>query len=199
MQIVGLDNVAARYGIKTHLPMPLELLIADPPDLLLVGDMPTARRHPGLPHRATSRAAPAAFGATRFSGALHVLLRSDDRRRSRGARCGARLARGDLAGEGRAMTTHRWIMPTLVTIVLLLTIASIAVGRIVLDWNVWLDQDVIGRTILLELRLPRALLGIVIGAALGLVAARRCKAICAIRSPTPARSAFLRWQRSARC
>ena len=48
------------------------------------------------------------------------------------------------------MTTHRWIMPTLVTIVLLLAIASIAIGRIVLDWNVWLDQDVIGRTILLE-------------------------------------------------
>ena len=69
------------------------------------------------------------------------------------------------------MTTHRWIMPTLVTIVLLLTIASIAIGRIVLDWNVWLDQDVIGRTILLELRLPRALLGIVIGGALGLAGA----------------------------
>ena len=69
------------------------------------------------------------------------------------------------------MTTHRWIMPTLVTIVLLLTIASIAIGRIVLDWNVWQDQDVIGRTILLELRLPRALLGIVIGGALGLAGA----------------------------
>ena len=56
----------------------------------------------------------------------------------------------------------------MLALVLLLAIASIVVGRIVLGWNVWLDQDAIGRTILLELRLPRALLGIVIGAALGL-------------------------------
>lgn len=69
------------------------------------------------------------------------------------------------------MSAHRWIMPTLIALVLLLAVASIAVGRIVLDWNVWLDQDTIGRTILLELRLPRALLGIVIGAALGLAGA----------------------------
>jgi iron complex transport system permease protein len=65
------------------------------------------------------------------------------------------------------MTRH-WIMPSLLVLVAALAIASIAVGRIMLDWNVWAAQDAIGRTILLELRLPRALLGIVIGAALGL-------------------------------
>jgi iron complex transport system permease protein len=64
--------------------------------------------------------------------------------------------------------TRRWITPSLLALVALLVIASIAVGRIMLDWNVWASQDAIGRTILLELRLPRALLGIVIGAALGL-------------------------------
>ena len=69
------------------------------------------------------------------------------------------------------MKAQRWIMPALLVLVLLLAVASIAVGRIVLGWNVWLDQDAIGRTILLELRLPRALLGIVIGAALGLAGA----------------------------
>lgn len=69
------------------------------------------------------------------------------------------------------MTTRRWIMPSLLVLVALLSIASIAVGRIVLDWNVWLSQDAIGRTILLELRLPRALLGVAIGAALGLAGA----------------------------
>jgi len=42
MRIVGFDNLAARYGIETHLPMPLELIVAQPPDLLLVGDLPTA-------------------------------------------------------------------------------------------------------------------------------------------------------------
>jgi iron complex transport system permease protein len=69
------------------------------------------------------------------------------------------------------MRAQRWIMPALFALVLVLAVASIAVGRIVLGWNVWLDQDAIGRTILLELRLPRALLGIVIGAALGLAGA----------------------------
>jgi iron complex transport system substrate-binding protein len=42
LRIVGFDNVAARYGIETHAPLPLELIIADPPDLLLVGDIPAA-------------------------------------------------------------------------------------------------------------------------------------------------------------
>jgi iron complex transport system substrate-binding protein len=42
MQIVGFDNLAARYGIKTHLPLALELIVAEPPDLLLVGDIPAA-------------------------------------------------------------------------------------------------------------------------------------------------------------
>jgi len=69
------------------------------------------------------------------------------------------------------MTTRRWIMPSLFVLVALLAVASIAVGRIVLGWNVWLDQDATGRTILLELRLPRALLGVAIGAALGLTGA----------------------------
>ncbi len=40
MQIVGLDNLAARYGIQMHQPMQLELLVAAPPDLLLVGEVP---------------------------------------------------------------------------------------------------------------------------------------------------------------
>lgn len=40
MQIVGLDNLAARYDIRTHQPMQLELLVAAPPDLLLVGEVP---------------------------------------------------------------------------------------------------------------------------------------------------------------
>jgi iron complex transport system substrate-binding protein len=42
MQIVGLDNLAARYDIRTHQPLPLELIVATPPDLLLVGEVPAA-------------------------------------------------------------------------------------------------------------------------------------------------------------
>jgi iron complex transport system substrate-binding protein len=42
MRTVGLDNLAARYDIKTHQPLQLELLLAAPPDLLLVGEIPGA-------------------------------------------------------------------------------------------------------------------------------------------------------------
>jgi iron complex transport system substrate-binding protein len=42
MQIIGLDNLAARYDIRTHRPLPLELIVASPPDLLLVGEVPAS-------------------------------------------------------------------------------------------------------------------------------------------------------------
>jgi iron complex transport system substrate-binding protein len=38
MRIAGLENVAARYGVKSYRPLPVELLISQPPDVLLVGD-----------------------------------------------------------------------------------------------------------------------------------------------------------------
>jgi iron complex transport system substrate-binding protein len=38
MQIAGLENVAARYGVKGYRPLPLELLVSRPPEVLLVGD-----------------------------------------------------------------------------------------------------------------------------------------------------------------
>lgn len=38
MRLAGLENIAARYGIKSYRPLPLELLIAAPPDVLLVGE-----------------------------------------------------------------------------------------------------------------------------------------------------------------
>lgn len=66
------------------------------------------------------------------------------------------------------MTTRRWLMPALLALVAVLACTSIIVGRVVLGWDAWASQETIGRTILLELRLPRALLGIFIGAALGL-------------------------------
>jgi iron complex transport system permease protein len=66
------------------------------------------------------------------------------------------------------MTARRWVTPALLALVAVLACLSIAVGRVVIDWDVWASQETIGRTILIELRLPRALLGIFIGAALGL-------------------------------
>jgi iron complex transport system substrate-binding protein len=38
MAIAGLENLAARRGVNKYRPLPLELLISDPPDILLVGD-----------------------------------------------------------------------------------------------------------------------------------------------------------------
>ena len=43
--------------------------------------------------------------------------------------------------------------------------------RVTLTWDVWSAQDVISRTILVELRLPRAILGVFVGASLGLAGA----------------------------
>jgi iron complex transport system substrate-binding protein len=45
MRVVGIENVAARYDLRTHRPMPLELLIASPPDVLLVADVSGSPMH----------------------------------------------------------------------------------------------------------------------------------------------------------
>lgn len=46
MELTGLHNIAARYGVKTYRPLPLEVLVATPPDVLLVGET-----SPGAPLR----------------------------------------------------------------------------------------------------------------------------------------------------
>jgi iron complex transport system substrate-binding protein len=38
MELTGLQNIAARYGVKTYRPLPLEVLVSQPPDVLLVGE-----------------------------------------------------------------------------------------------------------------------------------------------------------------
>jgi iron complex transport system permease protein len=66
------------------------------------------------------------------------------------------------------MARRRWLIPSLLALVAVLACVSIAVGKVVLGWNVWSSQDDIGRLILIELRLPRTVLAIMIGGALGL-------------------------------
>jgi len=46
MQLTGLQNVAARYGVTQYRPLPLEVLVSTPPDVLLVGET-----SPGSPMR----------------------------------------------------------------------------------------------------------------------------------------------------
>jgi iron complex transport system permease protein len=62
-------------------------------------------------------------------------------------------------------------MPTLLVLVGILTVLSIVVGRVSLTWDVWSAQDAVSRAILVELRLPRAILGVLVGASLGLAGA----------------------------
>lgn len=69
------------------------------------------------------------------------------------------------------MTKHRWAIPSLLALVAILVVLSIAVGRVTLTWDVWSAQDAISRVILVELRLPRAILGVLVGASLGLAGA----------------------------
>lgn len=69
------------------------------------------------------------------------------------------------------MTARRWVIPSLLALVVVLTVLSIAVGRVTLSWDVWSAQDAVSRAILIELRLPRAILGLLVGAALGMAGA----------------------------
>jgi iron complex transport system permease protein len=69
------------------------------------------------------------------------------------------------------MTARRWAMPALMVLVGTLFVLSIAVGRVTLTWDVWAAQDAVSRVILVELRLPRAILGVLVGASLGLAGA----------------------------
>ena len=171
MQVVGLDNLAARYGIRTHVPLPLELIVAAPPDVLLVGEIPAAAGTQAariVQHRAL-RKLPS--DAEQLFGALHVLRRADDDRTGGGARGSARRSLCNSRSAGLTMTARRWIMPALLTLVVAAhdRLDCRRAHRARLERMV--DQDAISRTILLELRLPRALLGVVVGAALGLAGA----------------------------
>lgn len=69
------------------------------------------------------------------------------------------------------MTARPWAIPALLILVGILTVLSIAVGRVTLTWDVWSAQDAVSRAILVELRLPRAILGVLVGASLGLAGA----------------------------
>lgn len=65
----------------------------------------------------------------------------------------------------------RWMFPALLAVVAALTVTSVLVGKVTLSWHMWSDQNPITRIIFVELRLPRALLGVLIGAALGMAGA----------------------------
>lgn len=65
----------------------------------------------------------------------------------------------------------RTVSAGLLLLVVALAAASLLVGKITLNWSVLSQQDSITRIIFMELRLPRALLGALIGAALGLAGA----------------------------
>src|SRR5687768_7460593 len=69
---------------------------------------------------------------------------------------------------GESMTARAtWLLPTLLVLTLVLAVCSMGTGKVMLGWDVFWRQDPLARAILLELRLPRTLLAILIGCGLG--------------------------------
>jgi iron complex transport system permease protein len=66
------------------------------------------------------------------------------------------------------MNARRWLLPALLALTLFLALMSVLVGKMTLTWDMWASHDPITRIVFVELRVPRALLAIVIGAALGM-------------------------------
>ena len=76
----------------------------------------------------------------------------------------------------RALPSRGWLLTGLALLVLVLFVVSLAVGRAPLPVRQALDDVLHGRTtlaslVLLEIRLPRALLGVLVGMSLGLAGA----------------------------
>ena len=66
------------------------------------------------------------------------------------------------------MKARRWLLPALFALTLFLALMSVLVGKMTLTWDMWASHDPITRIVFVELRVPRALLAIIIGAALGM-------------------------------
>jgi iron complex transport system permease protein len=66
------------------------------------------------------------------------------------------------------MSARRWLLPALLAVTLFLALVSVLVGKMTLTWDMWASHDPITRIVFVELRVPRALLAIIIGAALGM-------------------------------
>ena len=66
------------------------------------------------------------------------------------------------------MNARRWLLPALLALTLFLALMSVLVGKMTLTWDMWASHDPITRIVFVELRVPRALLAIIIGAALGM-------------------------------
>lgn len=66
------------------------------------------------------------------------------------------------------MNARRSLLPALLALTALLAVGSVLVGKMTLTWDMWASHDPITRIVFVELRVPRALLAIVIGAALGM-------------------------------
>jgi iron complex transport system permease protein len=76
-----------------------------------------------------------------------------------------------MSGYATNAPAQRSIIVVLLVSTLILAVASVFVGKLTLSWDAWRSHDAVTRIIFMELRVPRALLGIVVGAALGLAGA----------------------------
>ena len=157
----GFRDASADYGVRQTGVLPLELVVAHPPQVVL-----TPERRPGadeeLRRIALRTEALRRIARTRddraFSGATLLLWRSHHR-------SGDAAPRRDPAA-GDVMRR----LPVLVALALVLLIGfgfSLTAGKIWVPLSAWGSGDP-RWWIIVELRLPRALLGLAIGAVLGL-------------------------------
>ncbi|VTO12203.1 iron chelate uptake ABC transporter family permease subunit [Brevundimonas vancanneytii] len=170
MTRAGFQNVAARYGLGKWGNVPVERLLADPPQVLLSG-VPVrgsrtwadrVMRHPGAEVPVRSDGA----GATGREAALLRRAGADPDRRRPGARA-------PYGAGGSDMTLPRpLVMIGLLLLIVALSVASMSAGRVWIPWSDWASQrGDPAWAILFELRLPRTVLALMVGAVLGLTGA----------------------------
>jgi hypothetical protein len=134
MQTVGLDNLAARYGIKTHQPSNWNCCSLRRPICFgRRGSGADGTQAARVQHRALRRSPSAGTSRASCTAPGRRSSRKPPRSRVHAMRSMQRLAR-------RLHDEYATLDPPMLALVLLLAIASIVVGRIVLGWNVWLDR-----------------------------------------------------------
>ena len=158
LRLAGFANASADYGLKNWDILPLEYLVANPPRVLLSIGESEAGRDRLMAHPAVRR--------------LATRIRIEPFPRPAGQLRRTHLDRGDDQAEGRTAgggTLSRLGQATLWLLLAALAAAalSVAAGKVWVPPGAWTAADP-RSIIIVELRLPRTVLALTVGAALGL-------------------------------
>jgi iron complex transport system permease protein len=185
----GMENLSATLGINRYTQIPLETVVTNAVDVLILSeyrDGPPAiatevLRHPVLAKisdRTRIAVVPNRLWGVRRTR-KHRCHRIAQQCGQRGAPAGdARMSQVAVTGAlGRErVPSHRLLVTGLSILVLLLTVASLSIGYAPLDvkqavLDVLGGRHTLAALVLVELRLPRALLGGLVGFSLGMTGA----------------------------